>query len=206
MSQSFVPFNDNASASRKFHTIQKSNGADTVEQYVMPIGEAYLPTYTACALATVLTTANSHVFELMAGASLRVGVKRITMRLVTAATATANMQWGLFRLTTAGTGGTAYTPNPRDAADAASGATFMTLPSSKGTEGALMWLDASLVHQTITTVGVQRIVDLDFTSLGAKALWIPAGTTNGLCFKNLTGVDPAAVYIDVDFVESIEDS
>lgn len=204
MSQSHVPFLDSASATRKFHSNQISNGSDTVEQYVQATAEPYLATYTGCALSTVLTTANSHVLQLMAGASLRVGIRRISMHLVTAATATTNMQWGIFRLTTAGTGGTAYTPNPHDAADDASGATMMTLPSSKGTEGALMRLGANLVHQTITTVDAQTIVDLDWTRTATKALWIPAGVANGIAFKNLTAVSPAAVYINVEFVESAE--
>lgn len=204
MSQSYVPFLDSASATRKFHTNQRSNGADTTEEYIQLTGEPYLATYTGCSLATVLTTANSHVVQVMAGASLRVGIRRLSMHLVTAATSTTNMQWGIFRLTSAGTGGTAYTPNPHDSADAASGATMMTLPSSKGTEGALMRLGADLVHQTITTVGAQTIVDLDWTRTATKALWIPAGTSNGIAFKNLTAVSPAAVYINVEFVESAE--
>ena len=204
MAESFVPFLDSASATRKFHTNQRSNGADTVEQYVGVTGEPYLATYTGCTLATVLTTANSHVFQLMAGASLRVGIRRLSLHLVTAATATTNMQWGIYRLTTAGTGGTSYTPNPHDAADLASGATMMTLPGVKGTEGALMRLGADLVHQTITTVGAQVVVDLDWTRTATKALWIPAGTSNGLAFKNLTAVSPAAVYANVEFVESAE--
>jgi len=204
MAQSFVPFLDSASATRKFHTNQRSNGADTVEAYVQLTGEPALATYTGCALATVLTTINSHVVQVMAGASLRVGIRRLSLHLVTAATTTTNMQWGIFRLTTAGTGGTAYTPNPHDAADAASGTTMMTLATSKGTEGALLRLGASLVHQTITTVGAQTIVDLDWTRTATKALWIPAGVANGIAFKNLTAVSPAAVYANVEFIESAE--
>lgn len=204
MSQSYVPFLDSASATRKFHTNQRSNGADTVEQYIQLEGEPYHASYTVWALSTSLATANSHVLQLMAGASLRVGIRRITVDLLTAAGAATNMAWGVYRLTTAGSGGTAYTPVAHDPADSAAGSTVQTLPTSKGTEGSILRLGTALVNNSATTVGVQRVLTVDWTTSRTKAFWIAAGTSNGLALKNFTAVATAAVYVNVEFVETAE--
>ena len=204
MAQSNVPFLDSTSATRKFHTNQRSNGTDTVEQYVQAIAEPYLPTYTCTInIAISAATANSHLFQLMAGASLRVGIRRI---LVTqSANGTTGQQiWELRRLTTAGSGGTAATPAPLDPADTAAGATFQTLPSSKGTECTLIHAQNVLTHATVATVDLNPLLDLDFTRERTKALWIAAGTSNGICLKAQTGSTSTTVLMTVYFVESPE--
>lgn len=204
MAQSYVPFLDSASATRKFHTYQRSNGADTVEQYVQQEAEPYLATYTASWLSTSLATVNSHIVQVMAGASLRVGIRRIHLDLLVGAGSATLGAWAVQRLTTAGTGGTSATPISHDPADAASGATAMTLPTAKGTEGAVVRLTTSLVNNTTTTVGVQRILTLDWTTSRTKALWIAAGTSNGVCLKALVGIASATCYVTVELVESAE--
>ena len=204
MSQSYVPFLDSASATRKFHTNQRSNGTDTVEQYVQQEAEPYLATYTASALSTSLATANAHVVQVMAGASLRVGIRRITLDLLTAAGSAALMNFAIQRLITAGTGGTVLSVVAHDPAEAAAGASAMTLPSSKGTEGAVLYLGTTLVNNSLTTVGVQRVLELDWTRTRTKALWIAAGTSNGIALKALVGIASATCYVTVELVESAE--
>lgn len=204
MSESYVPFLDSASATRKFHTNQRSNGADTVEEYVGPTAEPYLATYTISVTAAIsAATANAHLLQIMAGASLRVGLRRLRVTQMVNGT-TQNNQMSIHRLTTAGTGGTSYTPAPHDPADSASGATAMTLPSSKGTESTALWTGAVLTHATVTTVGLNPILDLDWTRERGKALWIAAGATNGLALKNITGSASTTVLITAEIVESAE--
>lgn len=204
MGQSNVPFNDNASASRKFHTYQRSNGTDTVEEYVQAVAEPYLATYNVpIGSSTSLATANSHIIQIMAGASLRVGIRRITLWQYANGTA-ATAAWYIYRLTTAGTGGSAITPTSFDPADAASGATAMTLPSSKGTEGSLVMAFSVTTIATAATAGLRPVLDIDFSSMRNKALWIAAGTSNGIAVKAVDAVAGTGVLGNVTIVESAE--
>lgn len=188
---------------RKIRSHQSVDGADTVEQWSVVLGEPFLAQYAvAVSTAVALTAANSHVLQIMAGASLRVGVRRIVVSQIVAATATAQCLFEVRRLTTAGAGGTAWTPNPTDPADAASGATAMTLPTAKGTEGVSLWEEVALLHQTMTTVGINRVLSLDWTGTRTGALWIAAGTSNGIALKNVTAISPATVHITAELVES----
>lgn len=200
---SYISQVDAAAATRKTRTVQRTDGADTVEEWLQSDSEPFLATYTACnTTAIAVTTANSHLFELMAGASLLVGIRRIVVSQIVAATASTQCLFELRRLSTAGTGGTAITPSPHLAADGASGATFMTLASSKGTEGVSLGEYVRLLHQTIATVGINPVLELDFTRSRSKALWIAAGTSNGIALKNVTAVSPATVHISCEFVEA----
>jgi hypothetical protein len=205
MAQSYVPFLDSLSATRKFHTIQRSNGTDTVEQYVQLLGEAHLLTYTIVTGAVGVVGANSHPLEIMAGSTYRVGVQWIYVTQAVNATSTQQIQWQVFRLNSAGTGGGAVTPGPTDPADAASGATAMTLPTVKGTETGQIWNDTKLVHATIATVGINSPgLMIDFRGLRHKALWIAAGTSNGVALKNVTSDAACTVRIMACIVESPE--
>jgi len=205
MSQSYVPFLDSASATRKFHTNQRSNGADTVEQYIQLDGEPYLSSYRINTTAAVaLATANSHLLQVMAGASLRVGIRRITVYQAVNATATASNQWGIYRLITAGTGGTSITPAALDPADAASGAAAMTLPTVKGTESTLIEYRHATLHTTVASIDLNPVAVFDFTTLRTKALWIAAGTSNGMALKNISSDAAGTVRIVAELVESAE--
>ena len=205
MTQSHVPFLDSASATRKFHTNQRSNGTDTVEQYVQQVAEPYLASYRiSSGTAASTATANSHLLQIMAGASLRVCVRRIWVYQAAAATSTSNDQMAIYRLTTAGTGGTALTPASLDPADAASGAAAMLLPTAKGTEGTLIEYRHAILHATDTSIGLNPIAIFDFTSERTKGLWIAAGTSNGIALKMITSDAAATVRIVADIVESAE--
>ena len=204
MSQSYVPFLDSASATRNFHTNQRSNGSVTVEQYVQQTAEPYLATYRISVTAAISTaTANSHLLQIMAGASLRVQVKRIIVTELANGTTQQN-QWEIRRLSTAGTGGTAYTPAASDPADSASGASAMTLPTVKGTEGVALDARAVLTHATAATIDLNPLADYDFTYERTKGIWIAAGTANGIALKNVTASATTTVLITAIIVESAE--
>jgi hypothetical protein len=200
----YVPQTDNLGASRKMRTVRRDDGADTVQEYLNADSEPFLATYTISVTVAVSTaTANSHLLEIMAGSSLRVGIRYITVTQMANGTTQQNL-WELVRLTTAGTGGTAYTPAPDDTADVAAGATAMTLPGAgtKGTEATIMGAWAVLTHATAATPGLNPILDRHWTLARTKGLWIPAGTSNGIALKNVTASTSTTVHITAGIVEA----
>ena len=64
---------------KKLHTFNRTIGANSVEDEVVLLGENYLASYMIVAAASA-ATANSHVLQIMAGASLKVRVRRIEVQ------------------------------------------------------------------------------------------------------------------------------
>jgi hypothetical protein len=187
----------------KLATYQYTDGANIKDDELVALGEQHLPTYSVVG-APSTATANSHLVQIMAGASNRVRIRRIEYYLNTLATTAAFGVVSLFRLTTAGTGGGAVTPSAFDPADSGSGATAMTLPTVKGTEGAQIWTGAAYFMQTAgaSTPLVQPILVWDFDRLHSKPITIAAGTTNGVAIKQETAIAGAIARISVIFDES----
>jgi hypothetical protein len=188
---------------KKLHTWQRTVGANNVDdEFVIP-GEYPLPGYCFGGTASVATSAD-HLFQLMAGASLKVRLRYFRIEQSANATAASIIALTLFRLTTAGTGGTALTPRPFDTADAAAGATAMTLPTAKGTEGVDLGPRTVLaLRQTVATAGAQ-VDDVWewYQKPGMPPIIIPAGTANGLAVKIGTGVAGASCAFYAEFVET----
>lgn len=203
MAESFV--NVTEGAGKKLHTDQKTIGANTVEDEYVLHAEPFLSTYViSTSTAASTATAASHLLQIMAGASLNLYVRAIRVYQFGLATTAAIVTLQLFRLTTAGTGGTAFTPAPISN-EAASGASSMTLPTAKGTEGTLVGIRASQFIQTVPTGGngtAPLLAEWDFEKLRGKALRIPAGAANGLAIKNPTAVAGASVVIEVVLAEA----
>lgn len=190
------------SSGKKLHVFERTIGANTVEDEVVVLGEQYLASY-SFNVGPSIATVNAHCFQIMAGSSLKVRIRRIEILPGTAATTALRAAWGIYRLTTAGTGGGAITPSPLEAADGASGATVQTLPSSKGTEAALVLALSDNVWQTMPTSGsIGPKITADFDRLHSKPLIIAAGTSNGIAMKNLIAVAGADININVLFDES----
>lgn len=173
--------------------------ATTLEQFVT-LAESNFATYNIVTAATSAATAASHTLQIMAGASLPVYLRRIVVYQIGLATTAAIVNWDVLRLTSAGTGGTSVTPSPLDTTDAASGATGMTLPTAKGTESTALWRASSSLTQTVATQNAgsdnTKILDLDFDKLfHGKCPRIAAGTSNGICLKQVTGAAAATVYV-----------
>jgi hypothetical protein len=201
MTETFV--NVTEGSGKKLHHDLKTIGAnDVLDEYVLP-GEYALASYFVSPLAAVsVATANDHALQIMAGSSLKVRIRRIRWEQNGNATTGAIGNVELFRLTSAGTGGTAVTPRPFDTSDAAAGCTAMTLPTAKGTEGVLLARIAFAYRQTVATSGAQTNPVWEWTQLpGTKPLIIPAGTTNGIALK-VSGNTGATVIINVELVET----
>ena len=205
MAESFV--NMTEGSGKKAHTFQRVIGANTVEDEVVILGEHYLAEYVATPAAVSTATAASHLAQLMAGSSLNVYIRSIEIYQLAAVTTAAIDEIDLFRLTTAGTGGTVVTPLPLDTTDAASGATCMTLPTVKGTEAAnpIYRISAQFTQTIATQSGGKQgslLAFWDFDTLHGKALRIAAGTANGVCIKNITARAAGTVFTVWRFTEA----
>lgn len=207
MAEGFINLTEGSG--KKAHTFQRVIGANTVEDPVSLVGLPYLAAYTVTPAAGVSTaTAASHLLQIMAGANLNVYLYRLALYQLAAATAAAIDLIEIVRLTTAGTGGTALTPAPRDTTDAASGATAMTLPTAKGTEGVFVDRATAQFTQTIATQAGGKeatlLVEFDFARLFGKPLRISSGVTNGIAIKNPTAragatVIPVAYLMEANY-------
>lgn len=185
-------------AGKYLHTWQRSVSSVNREEQYVQLGEPALPTYTVMATVSTATT-DSHLMQIMAGASAYVRIKAITVRQLVGADAATTTALYIIRLSTAGTGGTSLTPMAFDTSDTAS-ATAMTLPSSKGTETGG---GATVVGAAITLSAAPATGSWEWAqSPGAKPIIIPAGTTNGICVKIGTGVATATAILVVTFTET----
>ena len=193
-----------AGSGTRLRTATKSISGQTRHEEYGHLGEPDEATYTASAASVSWATANDHTFQLMAGSSLNVYVRRIQVWQAGLATTAIIVTGTILRLTTAGTGGTARTPAPLDTTDGASGATVMTLPTAKGTEGVTLYNETVYCLQTVPTSAYFEtcIFDVDYERLRGKALRIPAGTANGIALKNLTAVAGMSVTFTVTFSEA----
>lgn len=201
MAETFV--NVTEGTGKKLHGWDRTIGANTVQDEFVALGEPPYASYVYSS-AVSTATANSHLAQIMAGASLVVRIRRIEIIQSTLATTVTLMDTRLIRLTTAGTGGTGVTPAKLDNADAASGAAGMTLPTVKGTEGTTVAFHSPSMLQTLgaSTVPFAPIAVWDFDRPRTKPLIIPAGTANGICVKNVTAVAGGGVIITVWFDET----
>ena len=202
MAESLVQVTEGAG--KKLHTFSRVIGANTVEDEIVLLGHPYEAEYfiDPGALA-VLATANSHLIQIMAGASLNLYIHRIVGYLSALPAATTNMQFQVRRLSTAGTGGTAGAIAQLDPGDAAAGATTQTLPTVKGTEGGFVADAMGIVPNALPTTMFQPIVfDFDWRAAHLKPLRITAGTANGVCVKNNTALATASLLVVASFSEA----
>jgi hypothetical protein len=171
------------------------------------LGEQYLAGYIANpnTVGAILTaTANSHIFQIMAGSAFKVRIRRIEMYQMAMATTAATMELRLHRLSSAGTGGSAHPPTVLNPADSASGATCMTLPTVKGTETTIVAWASPYMMQTVGASAQlsQPTVVWDFDRLRSGPLIIAAGVANGIAIKNITAIAAATMFFNVWFDES----
>lgn len=164
-----------------------TENAQTVRDEKVILGEPYLAAYVLNSGVIAVSTTAAHTFQIMAGASLKVRILGIRVEQDGLASAASILRLQGFRLTSAGTGGTAFTPAPLDPGDSAAGATGMTQPSAKGTEGTRLF-DA-IVPLVSAWPNVAPAWEQWFTpDKGLKPIVIPAGTANGFVLKVNAGI------------------
>jgi len=186
---------------KKTATEERTVGGVVVQSQYVILDEPANPTYVAIAAATSIATADAHIIELMAPSNAYVRIHRIFLEQSQNASGATSVTFYVYRLTTAGTGGTAITPRPFDTADTA-GATAMTLPTAKGTEGVLLMQMVVNMRQTVLATSAQMD---DYWLWEAnprgKPIIIPSGTTNGITIKT-TGTAGATVNVHIEFTET----
>jgi hypothetical protein len=190
---------------KNVQTFNRTTTAGSVEQEVNVLGEPFLAAYVANlgSAGSSIATANDHVLTLNAGASLNVFVRRIIVYQTVVATTAAIARFEMWSTTTAApTGGTSTTPFRMDNADAAAGASGMALPTVKGTESRRIWSGSYMVTQTVATAGGSSLMfDINFDQFKHKSFIIPAGTTNGLAFKNIVATAGCSIVVNMYFSE-----
>lgn len=184
----------------RLHTFNKSVGGQTVHEEVMLPGEYGLATYSAGQAGIGVASTGTHAFQLMAGSSLNLYLKRMEIRQVALAGAATITTLTLLRLTTAGTGGTSLAPQPYDTTDPSAGATFAHTVTTPGATGATLirGIPLALASGAPTTI-VPFIWD---ASLNRKAIRIPAGTSNGIALAVVSAVATATISVFLEFVEA----
>ena len=182
-----------------------TENSNVVQDQKVIIGEPYLASYAiAPGTSSLLTNANVHALEIMAGASLNVRLRRLVVYMHTLPGTANFLGIELWRLTTAGTGGTAVTPAPLNPADSASGATAMVVPTAGGTESTRLWSALVMLPQAVsTTMPWPPLIDLDFDEMERTGpIIIAAGTTNGLALKTTVAFSGAAIRVNALITET----
>lgn len=191
----------NEGVDRKMATVSRTIDSETVEQSEVAVTLPYIPTYVVTTeTAVALSTANSHVFQLMGSSTNRVLLRRLEVYQKAAASAAAFAEFELVRLDTAGTGGTALTPEPADPVDAATDAEGMTLPSSKGTEDESFGFRTGVILAA-PAAGARPVLLLEWDDTSAKPPTIAAGGTTGIALKNISSDSTATVHVVATFQE-----
>lgn len=135
----------------------------------------------------------------MAGSALNVRIRRIEISQWDLATTANKMQLILYRLLSAGSGGSALSVSPMDPSDTSAGTTAMVLPSSKGTQGSILYFGGMYMMQTlgVSSPLLTPGLVLDFDRPRTKPLIIPAGTANGIAIATNTAVAGGSVEFNV---------
>ena len=182
MGESFLQIDEGTE--KKIDHYQRTISGSTVEQGRIVVAPSPVATYSIVTASTAIASANQHILQIMSGATNRTMLRELKVFQLTAAAALALVEFELYRIDTAGTGGTAITPEPVDTVDAAADSTAMVLPSSKGTEDELLGFWDGVIHATLTNA-TKPIIDELWDGVHRKPFTAPAGTSNGLALKCL---------------------
>lgn len=177
------------------------SGTEYKEQIVLP-GEYHELSYVVRAVSVSTATTDDCILQIMAGSANYVRIRRILIQQVGLASAAASLAVDIFRLTSAGTSGTAVTPAPLDGGDAAySGLVRHTITAANsGTPGTNLYRArlAALAAQPVSKESSWEWIQMP----NMKPIIIPPGTSNGIEFNALLGVASMTVDIHVELVET----
>jgi hypothetical protein len=187
---------DAAAPDKYLHTHQRTISATAREDQYVQQGESAYPTYVASAYNIALDTVDDHVIQVMGDGTNYSRIKRIEILPRRATTATA-IVLRMYRLSTAGTGGTSVTAQPFDTSDTYGG-TAMTLPSSKGTEGVALpaW---TLPTMATSSPGFGSVPFVWEPPPGTKPIIFGTATSNGIAIKNMLAVTGGLVTVNIIF-------
>ena len=196
MTVSSIAVDDATTPDKYLHTNQRTISAVARDdQFVLP-GEIQYPTYNVIANNISIATTDSHVLQIMGDGTNYSRVRRIEIAPFTA-TSMGILRLLVYRLSTAGTGGSAVTIAGHDSSDTYAGAAA-TLPTAKGTEGALLHAFVIGVNASTPTMMPQSFVWEEHQQ--AKPFIFGPATTNGIAFKVVAGLPAGTVYMNVEIV------
>lgn len=199
-SDSYISFDEGSA--RKWSFVQRSIASNTVEEMKAVISEPYLPVYSAITTSAVSTgTANSHLMAISGSTLNRLYIRRVLVTQLANAGASTKAVLQLVRLTTSGSGGTAITPRTYDNADGATTASAQTLPSSKGTEGTILWTGTGNLMAAAASAANDFVIDWVWDAPHRRSPTVAAGTSNGIALKLITSVASATVHIAIEWAE-----
>jgi hypothetical protein len=184
-------------------TVAHTRGAYSDEFGLHHTAESYLPTYSVVTAAVSTATANSHLLQLMGSSAGRSVLRRVRVHQMAAAGANTAAEVQILRLTTAGTGGTAITPRRMDdAGDVAAGGAAMSLPTTKGTEGDILFRGVMMLTVAATVLD-PLILELAWSDPRSKGPTVTNSTSAGLAVKLITAVASATVIITAEYSEVV---
>lgn len=195
MAVSTIAVADADTPDKYLHTQQRTISGTAREDQFIQQGESAYPTYTARASDIATTTTADHVLQIMGDGTNYSRLKRLQ---VTGYNSSANnvVLLHLVRLSTAGTGGTSVTASPHDTADTYGGGA-MTLPTGKGTEGAILMS----FYLSLPVVGTHYGAPFEWQELpGMKPIIFGTATSSGIALKIAAGIANGVVAVNATFV------
>lgn len=173
-------------------------GGTAVDEQVVHEGWTSEATYSVISDDASVATANDHILQIMADGTNYTRLVHFTITETEDGPASAGyLKLALYRLSTAGTGGTAITASAFDSADTYGG-DCRQVPTSKGTEGALLWTGYLSLAQTPASSAVNRF---EWTMPpGGKPIIFGTGTGAGVAFKVIDAVASASVIVRAEIV------
>ena len=181
-------------------TNSRTVGGTAVHEQGVIIAEGNAATYTALVKDIAISTAAAHLLMVQGDGTNYVRLRRIKINQSTLAGAGAMAYFGVYRVTTGGTGGTTINARPFDTADTNPyGGTVASAPTAKGTES------DQLLHMRLGLASAQPLTNVYQTEWVArddntKSIVFGSATTAGIVIKNETAVGTAKVDIEVEFV------
>jgi len=177
-------------------------GVTKVREHVI-IGAHSDPTYTLVLSSISIATSAAHVAIIEADGTNYLRIHRIRVEQVVGATSATLAEFRVYRTTTASTGVTALSAYAFDDSSDTSPYAGVTgsLPSGKGTEGALLLkkrIQMLTTAQVAATTTNPNYWEWKATER-AKDIIVQAPTTNGIVLKIVTGIATATVDVEIEF-------
>lgn len=197
MAVSSIAVTDAASPDKYLHTHQRTISSTAREDQYVQQGESAYPTYVVDTGSVSIATSSDHLLQIMADGTNYTRLKRFRIQPTDDIPASASVALvQLFRLSTAGTGGTAKSEAPYDTADNYTG-DMRTLPAAKGTESTrLMNVRLALPSSLGASLDYFEWVELP----GMKPIIFGTATSAGLAWKIQTGIASCQIEITAEFI------
>lgn len=181
------------------HTNSRSIGGTARQEQATFPAQSPNATFSVVADDVSVATANDHILQIMADGTNYSRLVGFTLEPTDDVPAADDiLKVSLYRVTTAGTGGSSIGEGSYDDSESYSG-DIQSIPSSKGTEGSLLWTGYLPVDSAYAGVNGQRMLRWE-PKPSAKPIVFGPDTTDGLVWKVIDAVASCAVCINAEFI------